>query len=111
MPGLERLEALVMEGGFPDERSLLSFCLSAGVFHDRKAKTSEIPFGLRIEDLHSYKVCSLILNDASVEEMDIKTMNRLLEQHLFGGIEIVMDRIKRRSGLDALISLTKLMPP
>lgn len=107
----DELGRLIFEGGFPDELSLTSFCMSVGVFHDRRVDEGRIPFGLRVDDLTSYEVCSLILNDQSGKEMDLRKMNRLLEEHLLGGIDLVLEKTGNTSGLESMIRLTKLMPP
>jgi hypothetical protein len=102
---------LMIEGGFPDEISLISFCMSVGVFHNRRMKHGSIPFGLKVDDLTSYEVCSLIINDQSEEELELREMNMLLEEHLLGGINMILEEIKGTSGLESLKRASKLMPP
>jgi len=107
----DELGSLIFEGGFPDELSLISFCLSVGVFHNRRVDEGRIPFGLKVDDLTSYEVCSLILNYQSLKEMNLRKMNKILEEHLLGGIEMVIEKTRNTSGLESLTRLTKLMPP
>ena len=102
---------LIFEGGFPDERSLASFCLSIGVLHDRRSGKGDIPFGLEIDDLDSYELCSLVLIDQMKEDIDLRSMNRLLGEYARGGAEMVLETMKGKMGFEALNSLLKLMPP
>ena len=111
MSGKIEIGRLVFEGGFPDENSLLSFCLSVGVLHDRRAFDIDLPYDIKVEDLSSYELCSLILHDQSGDEKDLQVVTNTLDEHLKGGILLVRKTIKGRSGIDALISLIKLIPP
>lgn len=104
------LSRLITEGGFREEKDLLSFALAVGVFNDRKGDPSVIPERVVVDSLSAYPLCALIIDDNKPGYLSIEEMARVLQEHLAGGLELMVERAKGRSETDALKEMVGMTP-
>jgi hypothetical protein len=104
------ISQLIGEGGFPDERSFLSFCLSAGVFYGRRSQKEE-NLGIPLDELTSYHICSLVVLFENGGEMETDRMRDLLREYLNGGIQLVREKTAGKHGMEPLFEVANIMPP
>ena len=104
------LSRLITEGGFREESDILSFAMALGVFNEMKGDTSIIEVGTDVGGLSIYPVCALIVDDGDPGALTIEEMSRELEAFLSGGIEMMIERIKGKSDIDALKEIAGMIP-
>ncbi|MFO8050795.1 MAG: hypothetical protein R6V01_03760 [Thermoplasmatota archaeon] len=106
----EQLLSLIGEGMFPDQSSLLSFCLAVGLSEDVR---NNGPFSSVPGDLTEWEIwpmVQIVVHDMDSSVSDMTGMRKFLLPFLNGGTELVIQRIGGSKGIKALRKISELLP-
>ncbi|HHD16857.1 MAG TPA: hypothetical protein ENK47_09125 [Euryarchaeota archaeon] len=104
------LAGLICEGGFPDERSLLSFAMSLGVFHGKRKEPEGSTNLIDVQELESYPLCVLVITDGGRSDMEPSRVREVLAEHLHAGLSMMKVEVDRSRGTRALRRIASLLP-
>ncbi len=106
------IEHLISEPGFRTKDELGSFCLSIGLFNGEDDLEPVKPS--RNWDPSNYEIWPMVEIIAYTKEPTIKNMSEMksyLYPYLLSGLEILKRKIGDRQGLEAIRSISDLIPP
>ena len=106
------IKNLIGEHGFSSKEELASFCLSVGIFHDRRTKKhTRSP---RSWDPSVYKTWPMLQIIAYNMNPSIKNHSEIkdfLYQYYLGGVEMITRKVSEKPILSALKDLSEFIPP
>ena len=98
--------------GFSNKDELGSFCLAVGLFHEDVPPRDLItPRKWDPSNYNIWPIAQIISYRRDPSIKDITEMKRYLYPYLISGIDLVARRVKGKSGINMLDSLSDLIPP
>ena len=106
------IKHLIGEPGFSSNDDLGSFCLSVGLFHDRRIKTEvKTPKTWNPWHFRTWPMLEVIAYNKGPSLKDRSEIRDLLYQYYLGGVNIIVKKVSNKTQISALKDLSEFIPP
>jgi hypothetical protein len=103
---------LIGDPGFRSKEDLGSFCLSVGLYHEKKAVTEvDPPRSWDPSRFDTWPMLEIIVHTKEPSIEDMSGIKHILYQYYLGGVEMVTAHTTGTGGLGSLKKLSRFIPP